>query len=67
MVSTLVELSIECSWVCACRVAIFPFDVVKSKIQTDDLRSPRYSGTLDCARQVGCTPGTGLQWRCDEY
>jgi hypothetical protein len=40
--------------VISCRLAIFPFDVIKSKLQTDDLHNRRYKGMLDCARQVIC-------------
>ena len=34
-------------------VPVFPFDVVKSRLQIDDSRNPKYAGTLDCARKVG--------------
>jgi hypothetical protein len=34
------------------RLAVFPFDVIKSKIQTDNLHDRQYKGALDCARKV---------------
>ena len=34
------------------RLAVFPFDVIKSKIQTDSLHDRQYKGVLDCARKV---------------
>ena len=33
-------------------VPVFPLDVVKSRLQIDDARSPKYTGTLDCLRKV---------------
>lgn len=39
-------------------VPVFPFDVVKSRLQIDDARNPKYAGTLDCARKVGTLSAT---------
>lgn len=30
----------------------YPIDVVKSRLQTDDLGSPKYRGSIDCAKQI---------------
>ena len=34
-------------WLC-----VYPADIIKSKLQTDNFRKPAYKGSLDCARQV---------------
>lgn len=31
---------------------VMPFDVVKSRIQADDLREPEYKGMVDCFRKT---------------
>lgn len=33
-------------------VAVYPADIIKSRIQVDDFSSPAYRGTLDCAKQI---------------
>ena len=35
----------------------YPFDAIKSKIQSDSLTNPRYSGILDCAKKTFATDG----------
>jgi len=32
---------------------VYPADVIKSRMQVDDLRSPTYRGMLDCFSKVG--------------
>ena len=34
-------------WMC-----VYPADIIKSKLQTDNFRKPAFKGSLDCARQV---------------
>lgn len=34
-----------------CWLSVLPFDVIKSRMQADDLDRPRYKNMLDCARQ----------------
>ena len=36
-------------------VTVFPLDVVKSRIQTDNVHAPQYRGTLHCLRTVRYT------------
>ena len=31
---------------------VYPADAVKSRIQIDDFKNPRYKGTIDCFRKV---------------
>jgi len=31
-------------------LAVYPFDVVKSKMQGDSLENPKYMGAIDCFR-----------------
>lgn len=33
-------------------VFCFPFDVVKTKLQTDNLASPKFRGTMDATREI---------------
>jgi solute carrier family 25 (mitochondrial carnitine/acylcarnitine transporter), member 20/29 len=41
--------------------SVHPIDLVKSLIQTDNLRNPRFSGMADCFRQVVAERGlTGM-------
>jgi solute carrier family 25 carnitine/acylcarnitine transporter 20/29 len=35
----------------------YPLDVIKSKLQVDSYSNPRYSGILDCGRQVVAAEG----------
>ena len=42
----------------ACSMGRFPLDVIKSRLQVDDLHRPKYRGTLDCLQKV--MPGTVL-------
>jgi len=42
---------------CAGVLVGHPFDTVKVKLQTQDFRNPRYSGTLDCFRRTVRTDG----------
>jgi solute carrier family 25 carnitine/acylcarnitine transporter 20/29 len=30
----------------------FPIDVIKTKLQADSIKAPKYLGALDCARQT---------------
>eukprot|EP00250_Pteridium_aquilinum_P017886 c23825_g1_i2 orf=132-1016(+) len=38
--------------------AVYPTDVIKSAIQVDDQRNPRYRGTVDAFRKIYTTEGT---------
>ena len=38
-------------WLC-----VYPADIIKSKLQTDNFRKPAFKGSLDCARQVKPCP-----------
>ena len=43
------------------QVPVFPFDVVKSRVQIDDVRNPKYAGAIDCLRKVSeACPATAL-------
>lgn len=35
---------------------VYPADVIKSRMQVDDLRNPQYKGMLDCFSKVGALP-----------
>lgn len=37
---------------------VYPADVIKSRIQVDDLRNPQYKGMMDCLSKVGGLPIT---------
>lgn len=43
--------------------AVFPIDVVKTKIQIDNLASPQYKTTMDCVRQTYKSQGFGGFWK----
>jgi len=43
--------------------AVFPIDVVKTKIQIDSFTSPQYKNTMDCVRQTYKTQGFGGFWK----
>jgi hypothetical protein len=34
---------------------VYPADVIKSRMQVDDLKNPQYRGMLDCFRKVPCS------------
>lgn len=38
-------------------LAVYPTDVVKSVIQVDDYKNPRYSGTVDAFRKIFASEG----------
>ena len=40
-----------------------PFDIVKSRMQFDDLRNPRYRNTLHCAMESYRNEGLTVFWR----
>ncbi len=31
---------------------VYPLDVIKSRMQVDDLKNPQYRGMMDCFRKV---------------
>ncbi len=35
---------------------VYPADVIKSRMQVDDLRNPQYRGMLDCFSKVRALP-----------
>ncbi|GAA0169795.1 hypothetical protein Leryth_018907 [Lithospermum erythrorhizon] len=39
-------------------LSVYPTDVVKSVIQVDDYKNPKYSGTLDALRKIMASEGT---------
>ena len=41
----------------------YPFDVIKSRLQTQSLTSPEYSGIVDCARKIVHAEGLGVLFR----
>lgn len=41
----------------ACWLIIYPTDVVKSVIQVDDFRQPKYSGSIDAFRKIVASEG----------
>lgn len=40
-------------------VAVYPVDVVKSVIQIDDYKNPKYSGAIDASKKILRTEGIG--------
>ena len=46
------------SWLCN-----IPVDVIKSRMQSDDLARPRYRNTMDCFRKSYTTDGWRVFWR----
>lgn len=42
---------------------VYPIDNIKSRIQVDNYHQPKYSGMMDCARQVLRTEGWAGLWR----
>ena len=36
---------------------VAPLDVIKTKIQADEMVSPKYTGTLNCARKILASDG----------
>lgn len=47
-----------CFW-----TVVFPIDVVKTKIQTDNFANPQYKGVIDCFSQTYKSQGLGGFWR----
>lgn len=43
-------------------VSVYPFDVIKTKLQTQNPFNPEYSGVVDCARKVLAAEGWRGLW-----
>lgn len=43
-------------------LVVYPIDVLKTRMQTDNLFSPRYQNTLDCLKQTVRNEGLGALW-----
>lgn len=40
-----------------------PIDVIKTKLQADDVNNPRFRNTLDCIQQTYKSDGLPIFWR----
>ena len=47
----------------ACWAVVLPIDVIKSKLQTQSMRYPEYSGILDCARKLYMREGLPAMYK----
>ncbi len=45
---------------------VYPADVIKSRMQVDDLRNPQYKGMVDCFSKVGASPIT-YSWPLESF
>lgn len=43
--------------------SVYPTDVIKSRLQVDDFRNPKYSGTIDAFRKVWASEGVKGMYR----
>lgn len=44
-------------------IPVYPIDSVKSRMQTQDLKNPKYKNSIDCARQIIKCEGHAVLWR----